>query len=148
MAYLVVRCHAVDHRPAQRVRYHRQVIRMVVQPLALQVFILRLRLCLASRTLRCQHSCLRVALRLVKSGLALSGCFLAAQVIFKCQRRMVGYLPRCQLTHQPAGETFRNACGGAPGDIILFCVVAIFRPSAVEGFVCYYYRVIIIVVYN
>ncbi|MBJ8735731.1 hypothetical protein [Citrobacter amalonaticus] len=37
MAYLVIRRHAVDHRPAQRVRYHRQVIGFVVQPLALQV---------------------------------------------------------------------------------------------------------------
>lgn len=39
VAYLFVRRHAVDHRAAQRVRYHRQVIRMVIQPLALQVFI-------------------------------------------------------------------------------------------------------------
>lgn len=36
VAYLVVCRHAVDHRSAQRVRYHRQVVRFVIQPLAVQ----------------------------------------------------------------------------------------------------------------
>ena len=51
VAYLVVCRHAVDHRAAQRVRYHRQVIRMVIQPLTLQVFVPGLRFSLVARTL-------------------------------------------------------------------------------------------------
>ena len=72
---------------------------MVIQPLALQVFVPGLRRCLAARALCGQHPCLRVTLRLVKTGLAFSRCFLAAQVILKRQWRMVSYLPRSEFAH-------------------------------------------------
>ncbi|EQB7867040.1 hypothetical protein ACYUAC_002639 [Citrobacter amalonaticus] len=93
MAYLVVRRHAVDHRPAQRVRYHRQIVGFVIQPLALQVLVPGLWLCLAPGPLCGQPPRLRVARLLVKTGFASSGCLLATQVVLKGQRRVVCYLP-------------------------------------------------------
>ena len=93
MAYLVVRRHAVDHRSAQRVRYHRQIVGFVVQPLALQVLVPDLWLCLAPDPLCGQPSRLRVAKLLVKTGFASSGCLLTAQVVLKQQWCVVCYLP-------------------------------------------------------
>ena len=94
MAYLVIGGHAVEGRTAQRVRYHRQVVRVVVQPLALQAFVAGVRLgVMVSGSLLCQHSGLGVAQRLIKPGVAFSGDFLAAQVVFKRERSVVVKLP-------------------------------------------------------
>ena len=99
MAYLVIRRHAVDHRPAQRVRYHCQVIGFVVQPLTLQVFVPGLWLCLAPGPLCGQHPGLRVARLLVKTGFASFGCLLTTQVVLKQQWSVVCYLPRSEFAH-------------------------------------------------
>ncbi|WP_227659738.1 hypothetical protein, partial [Hafnia alvei] len=69
---------------------HRQVVRVVVQPLALQAFVAGAQLgVVVSGSLLCQHSGLGIAQRLVKSGIATAGCFLAAQVVFKRERSVV-----------------------------------------------------------
>ncbi len=94
VAYLVVCRDGVEHGAAQRVGDCGQVIRFVVKPFPLQAFISLMRpgLVVPGILLR-WHPCARVSQRLVKSGPAASGGFHAAQVMLKCQRGMVRYLP-------------------------------------------------------
>ncbi|MGK9176066.1 hypothetical protein KXR87_23120, partial [Yokenella regensburgei] len=115
---------AVDHRAPVGVGRHRQVVRFVIQVLAVQ----------GTAVLLCQHPGLRPALPLVKPGGAGPADFLAAQVVFNGQRGVVCYLPRFQLPRQTTAEMLRDTGSGALCDIILLRIVTVRSPPAVEGF--------------
>ena len=132
MAYLVVCRHAVDHRSAQRVRYHRQVVRFVIQPLAVQGVIapvVRILFVQVTSLLFRQHPGVSVTLAEAEPGFTLPRYFLAAQVVLKNQGSMVRYLPRGQVPHKTVGKVLSNTGGGALRDRILVGVITIFRAT-------------------
>ncbi len=137
VAYLVVCRETVDHRSPVRIGNHRQVVRFVIQPLAVQGVVapvVRILFVQVTGLLVSQHSRRGVTLAEAEPGFTLPGYFLAAQVVLKNQGSMVRYLPRGQVTHKTAGKVLSNTGGGALRDRILVGVVTIFCAPAVNGF--------------
>lgn len=137
MAYLVACREAVDHCSPVRIGNHRQVIRFVIQPLAVQgvvASVVRILFVQVTGLLVSQHSLRGVTLAEAEPGFTLPGYFLAAQVVLKNQGSMVRYLPRGQFTHKTAGKVLSNTGGGTLQNRILYGIVLILCSPAVNGF--------------
>ena len=137
VAYLVVCREAVDHCSPVRIGNHRQVVRFVIQPLAVQGVVapvVRILFVQVTGLLVSQHSRRGVTLAEAEPGFTLPGYFLAAQVVLKNQGSMVRYMPRGQVTHKTAGKVLSNTGGGALRDRIQLCIVAVLCAPAINGF--------------
>lgn len=100
VAYLVACRHAVDHRPPLGISNHCQVVRFVIQPLAVQgvvALVMRILFVQVTGLLFRQHSRRGVTLAEAEPGVTLPGYLLAAQVVLHSQRGMASYLLLCEL---------------------------------------------------